>query len=113
MKAADFRQASATAMTEDEFLAAIRQSCRSLNIRTFHPYDSRRSEPGFPDLVIVGVRGVLFRELKTEKGKVTTVQAQWIQALQVAGADAGLWRPSDWHNGRIRTELRRIMQCRV
>jgi len=99
-------------MTEDDLLATVRQACKTLHLLVYHTYDSRRSERGFPDLVIVGVRGILFRELKNEKNKPTIHQQQWIQALQAAGADAGLWRPSDIFSGRITSELRRIAACK-
>jgi hypothetical protein len=68
----------------------------------YHTYDSQRSDPGFPDLVMVRGDVVLFVELKTQKGKVRPEQESWGQALvQVEGA-AGkhvkyrIWRPSDW-----------------
>jgi len=52
---------------------------------------------GFPDLVLAHPqRGVLFRELKSEKGKVSPEQQVWIDTLTAGGADAGFWRPRDW-----------------
>jgi hypothetical protein len=60
----------------------------------YHTYDSRRSNPGFPDLVLVRER-VLFREVKTEGGVLTGAQSAWLNRLTRAGADAGVWRPSD------------------
>lgn len=51
---------------------------------------------GFPDLVLVHDDRVLFRELKTAKGRVSVAQMHWIDALEVAGADARVWRPRDW-----------------
>lgn len=73
----------------------------------YHTHDSRRSEPGFPDLVLVHPRHcwVLFRELKTEKGRTTAKQDEWILGLGLAGLDAGVWRPRDWVSRRIQTEL--------
>ena len=50
---------------------------------------------GFPDLVLVRER-VLFVELKSERGKLSPEQEQWLAVLRTAGADARLWRPSDW-----------------
>lgn len=59
---------------------------------------------GFPDLVLVhAVRGVLFRELKTDRGRLSRGQALWINWLGVARADADVWRPRDWE--RIVEEL--------
>lgn len=57
---------------------------------------------GFPDLVLVRER-VLFRELKTDRGRLSQEQWSWIAQLGDAGADAGVWMPRDWD--RIVEEL--------
>lgn len=62
---------------------------------------------GFPDLVIVGT-GVLYRELKSDRGYLSREQQAWLCALTAAGQDADVWRPADLHNGRIPTELARL-----
>ena len=63
----------------------------------YHTHDSRRSEPGFPDLVLVHVnRGIVFAELKREKGKVSEAQQRWIDYLTEAGGRVFVWRPSSW-----------------
>lgn len=74
----------------------------------YHTHNSQRSVPGFPDLVMVSTRSkrVLYRELKRTVGKVTGDQQSWLDALAVAGQDAGVWRPADLLNGRIVSELR-------
>jgi hypothetical protein len=74
----------------------------------YHTHDSRRSEPGFPDLVLISNRRkrALFRELKTEKGKVSRDQLIWITSMQLVGLNAGVWRPSDLTNGHITSDLR-------
>ena len=61
----------------------------------YHTYDSRRSEPGFPDLVLVRDKVVMFRELKTDKGRLTTAQKNWGDKLTEAGSDYAVWRPKD------------------
>lgn len=81
-------------ITEKEWLEQIRTLAKQLGWYTYHTHRSRRSEPGFPDLVLVRDR-VLFVELKTETGKATDVQADWLARLQLAGANAFLWRPGD------------------
>jgi hypothetical protein len=71
----------------------------------YHTHDSRRSEPGFPDLVLVRHERLLFVELKSGKGKLTPAQAQWFGRLSQAGASVRVWRPSDWLDGTIEREL--------
>ena len=101
------RQVLAAAMTETDLMAAVRTACRHLRLLAYHTHDSRRSEPGFPDLVIVG-RRVIYRELKTQRGRLRPEQRAWLAALQEAGQDADVWRPSDWQSGRITRELQAV-----
>lgn len=53
---------------------------------------------GFPDLVLVHAdrHQVLYRELKSAKGRSTFEQIEWGRTLTAAGADWAVWRPSDW-----------------
>jgi VRR-NUC domain-containing protein len=46
------------------------------------------------DLTLVRDR-VVWVELKTETGKVSAAQREWLDALKAAGAEAYIWRPSD------------------
>ena len=72
----------------------------------YHTHDSRRSTPGFPDLVLVR-DVVLFVECKTDTGRnCRRHQQQWISAIDEAGGDARVWRPSDW------TEIERTLTRR-
>ena len=80
-------------MTEKQFQSHIVQYAKRRGWLVYHTYDSRRSEPGFPDLVLVRER-VLFRELKTDKGRLTQHQIAWGKHLRDAGSDYDVWRPS-------------------
>lgn len=81
-------------MKEKLFQAQVIQIAKRLRWKVYHTYDSRRCEPGFPDLVLVRER-VLFRELKTDTGRVSSAQNAWGDALMKAGCDFKIWRPRD------------------
>lgn len=94
-------------MTEKELQDNVMQAIDTFGLVGFHVFDSRRSNPGFPDVVAVGRNGVLYRELKTATGRVTPMQRYWLDNLRVAGQDADVWRPCDWPH-RITRELRAL-----
>ena len=82
-------------MSEADLQALVERMCLLLKLRYYHTRNSRGSAPGFPDLVIVGSKGVIYRELKTAKGTTTMAQQEWLRDLAAAGCDAGIWRPAD------------------
>lgn len=47
----------------------------------YHTHDSRRSEPGFPDLVLVRGGECLAVEVKAAGGRATAAQLEWLAAL--------------------------------
>ena|SRR5258708_6674823 len=63
------------------------------------------SSPGFPDLLIIGDRGVLWRELKVPPDRLTSEQRALGYRLQAAGQNWAVWRPHDWDSGLINREL--------
>ena len=74
----------------------------------YHTHDSRLSEPGFPDLVMVNPKSgaTVFAELKSQTGRVRPEQESWINGLRASGQVAELWRPADWVSGRVMGVLR-------
>ncbi len=93
-------------MTEAQLQRAVIDLTRWLGLLAFHSTDARRdTSAGFPDLVISGVGGVLYRELKSDTGRLRPEQMTWLSTLHLGGADAAVWRPADMVSGRIKTEL--------
>ena len=81
-------------MSEADFQAAVIAYAESLGWLCYHPYDSRRSKAGWPDLVMVKGKYIIFAELKSEKGKESEAQIEWLDALeQVKVKSVELWRP--------------------
>lgn len=80
-------------ITEKAFQAQIIKIAKVFGWIVYHTYDSRKCEPGFPDLVLVRDK-ILYREIKTEKGRLTPAQKLWGDKLKSAGADYQVWRPS-------------------
>lgn len=105
--AAEHRAVVAKEMSEDALLAQIKRLALDLGWIVYHTHDSRRSEAGFPDLVLVNAKQgrTLFRELKKMRGRVSPDQRIWLDALQLVGQDAAIWRPDDLVEERILAEL--------
>ncbi len=93
--------------TEEEFLRQVIELARVFGWRTAHFRPAMTASgrwvtavqgngKGFPDLVLVRGDRILFVELKTDVGRLTNEQADWLSALKAAGAAVYLWRPADW-----------------
>lgn len=103
-------------MTEDELLAAVMDLAKLHHLYVHHCRPARTERgwrtpiqglAGFPDLVIVG-KSVLYRELKSAKGRLTKEQADWIDALDRSGHNTGVWRPADLLSGLVAHQLRSV-----
>lgn len=85
-------------MKEDAFRRQVRDlaSYNGWKLQ-YHTYDSRRSDPGFPDEVFAHPvkKRIIFVEFKSEKGRLSEPQKQWINMFRLAGYEAAVWRPSD------------------
>lgn len=96
------------AMSEAQLQAAVLALARWLGLRAWHDRDSRRNGAGLPDLILIGPSGVLWRELKTAKGKLRPAQEHWGSDLRTAGQDWDVWRPADLKGGRVKEEMEKI-----
>jgi hypothetical protein len=96
--------------TEAEWQAFVTDALDLGGWKWHHETDSRKSPSGFPDIVAVHPdRGILFAELKAEKGRLRPEQAAWLSvlALSVVPGEGEepwtgrrrvfvkVWRPSD------------------
>jgi hypothetical protein len=94
------RKATVPKITEKQFQRQVLELARILHWEAYHTHDSRRSNPGFPDLVLVrdveGDRRVIFVELKSESGLLRPEQRRWLDLLERAGCAVHVWRPSMW-----------------
>ena len=93
--ASDALKLDLNATRERDFQRSVVELAELYGWMIYHTYDSRRSNPGFPDLVMVRDNRVIFAELKTMKGKVTKHQERWLEALAKTQVEVKLWRPSD------------------
>lgn len=82
-------------ITEKQWLQQIVDLAKLMGWRTYHPWLSIRSTHGFPDLTLVRERLILV-ELKSETGKLSRDQQDWIAALKQAGVETYVWKPSDF-----------------
>ena len=96
--------------SEKEFQSKVMKFAREQGWLVAHFHDSRKmvrrgnryipvgdsDAKGFPDLVVVRGNRILFWELKKELGKTKPEQDEWLAALQAAGLEARVVRPSDY-----------------
>lgn len=94
-------------MSEAELQRLVTELCARLGLAHYHTRDSRQSEPGFPDSVIVG-SAILFRELKSADGVLKPEQRRWGRRITRAGGNWAVWRPADWVSSVITDELTAI-----
>lgn len=89
----------------DSLEANLRALMKDMNLWGFHVRNSIGSERGWPDWVITGPRGALFRELKSERGVLSPDQRRVGSMLTRAGLDWAVWKPRDLFSGVIAAQL--------
>ena len=82
-------------LLEKDWQKQVRQLADQLGYSGYHTFNSRRSDTGFPDLVLVSPQRqrIIYLELKRETGKVSDRQAEWVRDLHAAGAEVYVARP--------------------
>ena len=106
LPAAEYRAQQFGLMSEEVFQSHVLLMATLLGWDFYHTHDSRRSQPGYPDLHLWHPKhGQLFRERKNMQGKQASKQSEVEASLRAAGADVEVWRPADI-DGRIIEELK-------
>ncbi len=90
-------------MSEREFQAHVKAEAKRCGWEAYHTHDSRRSDEGFPDLVMIRGPVLLVAELKVKKNTITPAQEKWLQLFEGVGARVFRWRETDWFE--IKKEL--------
>lgn len=84
-------------ISEKAFMARVIERAKLHGWRVYHTHDSRRSEKGFPDLVLVKNGRCVFAELKRSRAESPTAeQVAWLADLAACGLPAHLWTPEAW-----------------
>jgi hypothetical protein len=99
---------AAWSMTHDELQRHVAALCGKLGLLHFNFGGRRGVTPGWPDSTILSRRGIIFRELKTERGSLEPEQRVVGYMLVAAEQNWAVWRPTDWLDGNIENELSRI-----
>lgn len=94
------RPAHARTLSERDFQRQVVELAKICGWRVYHPFLSKWSERGFPDLTMVRARDgrLIFAELKTNKGRLTSDQAEWQNCLGTTAAEVYVWRPADFES---------------
>lgn len=95
---------------EEQTQSAICNLCDYLHLKWFHNPDSRRVNPGLPDLIIIGPRGVIYVELKSRTGELRKAQEETIVLLRQSQQRVFVWRHTDLFDGTVLRELSRIVR---
>jgi hypothetical protein len=101
-------------LTERELQTAVIRAAQLLGWHVYHvrPGRTRRGwrtcvegdGVGWPDAVLVKDR-ILYREIKSDGGRLTPAQSAWLKRLAEAGADVAVWTAECWRTGTILREL--------
>lgn len=89
--------AGGTTATEKELTDWVLGVAAASGWLTHHNPDSRRVQPGIPDLILLRPPKLLFIELKRlgKGGTLREKQKRWIDSLQRCGQEALVWTPAE------------------
>jgi hypothetical protein len=82
-------------MTEKQLMQTIIEAAQHLGWSCYHTFDSRRSTPGFPDIIAVRPPRVIAIETKAKGGRLAQAQIVWLDDLNRSGIPAYVVYPRD------------------
>lgn len=93
-------------MTEDEFLRQIIELAHVYQWRVHHERPAWtnkgwrtpiQGDRGFPDLVLARSPRVIIAEVKSDKGRLTREEREWLEEMEgCPGVESFIWRPRMW-----------------
>lgn len=85
-------------LSEAEWQAQVVELAELYGWFVYHTYDSRRSHPGWPDLVLARptTGELIYVELKTDRGRLSDAQRTWLRVLEDCNQEVHVWRPRDF-----------------
>ena len=91
----EFIKAQYESMSEAQFQKIVEGYAKVMGWLYYHTQDSRRSQPGFPDLVMLRGERQVVAELKRQKGaKPSEKHLNWFDGYKAVGAEVYVWRPA-------------------
>lgn len=103
-----FRAESFALVKERDFMQSVISTARRYGWMVYHTFNSKRSEPGFPDCVFLGGGRCVVAELKDMRRDPTDAQVKWLDEFNRAGIEAYLIRP-DQESWFVDEVLGRVM----
>jgi hypothetical protein len=94
-------------LPERDLQTNVVEMARWLGWLTYHAFDSRRSQPGLPDIIAIRNQTVLWIELKKDdRARLRPEQQVWSERLLAAGQDYRKWTWTSWLSGEIERTLK-------
>jgi len=94
------RGADRKAWTEARLLREVRRFARRNGWADYHAAISMGAPAGFPDLVLVRPPVIIFAELKSARGRLSSSQRAWLERFEQCNIpgriESYIWRPGDW-----------------
>jgi hypothetical protein len=101
-------------ISEQDFLNSVVELAHLMHWRVHHSRPAWtekgyrtaiQGDAGFPDLFLARKPRIVIAEIKSDKGRISEAQSEWLLELkQCFGIELYLWRPDDW------LEIQHILQ---